>query len=508
MNSYLPPAIEALLRSDFYPHPVQGEIQLLQTHASYVFLTGDFAYKVKKAVNFGFLDYSTLERRRHFCAEEIRLNRRGAKDLYLEVLAITQEGDRYTLNGSGEVVEYALKMVQFPQADLLSNRFASGAISVDQMVELGKVVAEFHRCAQTNEYIRSFGEIPRLRGLIENNYKQTEKYIGIAQTDRQYQETKAFTDGFFDQHAAAFARRIQGHFIRECHGDLHLRNVCLWQNRIQLFDCIEFNEPFRFVDTMYDIAFAVMDLTARGRTDFGNVFLNTYLEQTGDWAGLEVLPLYLCRQAYVRAKVTSFLLDDLAVPEADRQAAQQTAADYYRLAWRYTQRPTGSLTIVAGLSGSGKSTLARQMAQRLNGIQLRSDAIRKHLGGIGLYEKGGADLYSPEMTAQTYDRLQTLGIQLAQQGYPVILDAKFDRQSLRANVLQAAGDLPVRIIHCQAPLEILTDRLNQRRGDIADATADLLSAQMADWEDFSPTEAAIVTTIDTTQDPSAFLQQL
>jgi uncharacterized protein len=505
-SAHLPPVIQAMLQPEFYPHPV-GKIELLQTHVSYVLLTGDFVYKLKKPVNFGFLDYSNLEQRQHFCNEEIRLNQRGAKDLYLEVLPIGQTGDKFTLGG-GEPVEYALKMVQFPQEDLLSNRFTAGTITAAQMVEMGQVVAEFHAKSQTNNYISSFGAIPRVSRSIDDNYHQTEKYIGIAQTEQHYRETKEFTDGFFAGHIEAFDRRVQGKFIRECHGDLHLQNVCIWQDRIQLFDCIEFNEPFRFVDTMYDVAFATMDLTARGRTDLGNVFLNTYLEQTGDWAGLDVLPIYLSRQAYVRAKVTSFLLDDPAVPEAERIAAQQKASEYYQLAWEYTRRPTGQLIVMAGLSGSGKSTLGRQIAQRVNGIHLRSDAIRKHLGGIDIHERGGANLYSAEMTGKTYDRLCSLGSQLAQQGYTVILDAKFDQQSLRSQVIEAAGQLPVRIVQCQAPSEILTQRLNTRTGDIADATADLLAAQQLAWEGFTTIEADLVTTVDTTQDLTDFLLTL
>lgn len=505
--AHLPLVIQAMLRPEFYPHPV-GKIELLQTHVSYVLLTGDFVYKLKKPVNFGFLDYSTLKQRQHFCNEEIRLNQRGAKDLYLEVLPIGQTGDKFTLGGGEPVVEYALKMVQFPQEDLLSNRFTVGTITAAQMVEMGQVVAEFHAKSQTNNYISSFGEIPRVRQSIDDNYHQTEKYIGIAQTEQHYRETKEFTDGFFASHTEAFDRRVQGKFIRECHGDLHLQNVCIWQDRIQLFDCIEFNEPFRFVDTMYDVAFAAMDLTARGRTDLGNVFLNTYLEQTGDWAGLEVLPIYLSRQAYVRAKVTSFLLDDPAVPEEERIAAQRKASEYYQLAWEYTRRPTGQLIVMAGLSGSGKSTLGRQIAQRVNGIHLRSDAIRKHLGGIDIHERGGANLYSAEMTGKTYDRLCSLGSQLATQGYTVILDAKFDRQSLRSQVIEAAGQLSVRIVHCQAPSEILTQRLNTRTGDIADATADLLAAQQLAWEGFTTIEADLVTTVDTTQDLTDFLLTL
>ncbi len=502
----LPPLIQAMLQPGFYPHPVTEPIELLQTHASYVFLTGEFAYKLKKPVNFGFLDYSTVAQRQHCCQEELRLNQRGAQELYLAVLPISTTGQQFVLNGSGEIVEYALQMVQFPQTALLSNMFEAGAVTADQIVEMAKVVAVYHAGAQTTEYISSFGHIPTLRRSIEENYQQTTKYIGIAQTPQHYAETKAFTDRFFDQHPEVFVDRVQGNFIRECHGDLHLRNVCYWPDRIQLFDCIEFNETFRYVDTMYDVAFATMDLTARGRTDLSNVFLNNYLEQTGDWEGLQVLPLYLSRQAYVRAKVTSFLLDDPTIAAVDRAAAQTTAQDYYQLAWQYTQQPTGRLIVMAGLSGSGKSTVARQIAQQLNAIHLRSDAVRKHLGGIALTDKGGTDLYSPAMTTHTYSRLQFLGIKLARQGYTVILDAKFDRQSWRSPLLQSG--LPVQIVHCQASAPVLVTRLQQRTGDIADATADLLTGQAASWENFTVAEAKYVMAINTTQDLTAFFSQL
>jgi predicted kinase len=280
--------------------------------------------------------------------------------------------------------------------------------------------------------------------------------------------------------------------------------------KIRLFDCIEFNEPFRFVDTMYDVGFAVMDLEARGRKDLANRFLNTYVEQTGDWEGLQVLPLYLSRQAYVRAKVTSFLLDDPGIPQADKDAAAKTAGDYYRQAWEYTRPQTGKIIMLAGLSGAGKSTLGKQIAKQTGGIHLRSDAVRKHLGGIPLSAKGDDQLYSPAMTAQTYLRLWEIGITLAQQGYTAILDAKYDRVSLRQAVIDMAKsqNLPLQILHCTAPEAVLRDRLNQRQGDIADATADLLASQLAAWEGFTEGEQGYVTTVDTTQDLSGLVAKI
>jgi uncharacterized protein len=498
----LPELIQQMLSPEFYPHPVTIPIQSIQTHASVVLLTGDFAYKLKKPVNFGFLDYSTVANRQHFCEEEIRLNQRGARELYLAVFPISKQGNKYQFGTNGEIVDYAVKMVQFPQSALFSNMFELGGISTDDIAEMGQVVAQFHAEAQTSEYISGFGTVAKIRQSIEDNYRQTEKYIDRSQTQQQYTETKAYTDRFLLEHEQLFLDRIVGGFIRECHGDLHLRNICRWHNKILLFDCIEFNESFRFVDTMYDVAFAVMDLEARGRKDLANQFLNTYVEQTGDWAGLQVLPMYLSRQAYVRAKVTSFLLDDLGISSEDRAAAAETAGNYYRQAWEYTRTKQGRSIMLSGLSGSGKSTLGKQIAESVNGIQLRSDAVRKHLGGIPLLTKGDDSLYTPEMTAKTYQQVLSLGAKLAIQGFTVILDAKYDRQSLRAAVIDLAQSegIQLDIIHCTAPESVLRDRLAQRTGDIADATVDLLASQQANWEDFTTVERSYVTVIDTTVD--------
>jgi uncharacterized protein len=494
-TSNLPPVIQQMLQPDFYPHAVTEPIELIQTHVSYVLLTGEFVYKLKKPVNFGFLDFSTLEKRKHFCHEELRLNQRGAAELYLDVVLITQDGDRYRLGGQGEPVEFAVKMQQFPQETLLSAMDDRGELTDAHLEELAKVLAEFHQKAPTNDYILSFGEIPQVRQSIDENYEQTIGYIGGPQTQQQFDETKAYTDQLFVDQAAVFRDRVQTQKIRECHGDIHLRNIALWNGKILLFDCIEFNEPFRFVDVMYDVAFTMMDLDARKRSDLSNLFMNTYAEQTGDWEGLQVLPLYLSRQAYVRAKVTSFLLSDPAVPDAVKQDAQATASDYYRLAWDYTQHKTGKLTLMCGLSGSGKTTTAKQLARESGAVHIRSDAARKHLAGLALDQKGDDSLYTPEMNQKTYDRLLDLGVKLASQGYSVILDAKYDRQAFRLPVIeqaQAAG-IAVEILHCDAPMEVLRDRVMQRQGDISDATASVLENQQ--MEPFSEAEQAFVKTV-------------
>jgi hypothetical protein len=499
----VPALIQQMLQPEFYPHPVTEPIRLEQTHVSYVLLTGDYAYKLKKPVNFGFLDFSTLERRRHFCHEELRLNQRGAKELYLEVLPITQNGDKFQLGEGGEeTVDYVVKMRQFPQEVLLSEMFERGQLNETQMEQLGQVVAKYHAVSTVNDYIRTFGEVSQVRQAFDENYEQTEKYIGGPQTQQWFEETKEYADNFFLERQELFATRMQNNWIRECHGDLHLRNICLWQGKIVLFDCIEFNEPFRFVDVMFDIAYAVMDLDARQRPDLANAYLNTYVEQMGDWEGLQILPLYLLRQSYVRAKVTSFLLDDPSVPEDVKEKAAATAAQYYQLAWEYTRSRKGRLILMSGLSGSGKTTVARHLARRLGAIHIRSDAVRKHLAGIPLEHPGGEDLYTSAMSEKTYDRLLELGITLASQGYSVILDAKYDRQAFRQEAIAQAKSyqLPIQIFHCTAPEDVLRERLLSRTNDVSDATADLITQQQAAAEAFTDAEQSLVTTLDTTQD--------
>ena len=508
-DTCVPPLIQQMLEPGFYPHGVTEPVHLIQTHISFVLLTGDYTYKIKKPVNFGFLDYSTLAKRLHFCTQELLMNQRTAPEIYLEVLPIIQTGDSFQLGSnlpattSAEItVEYVLKMREFPQDSLLLSLLERGRLTEQLMAELGREVANFHSTAISNSYIRRFGEVSQIRTAIDNNYLISEKYIGEPQTQTQYQETKDYTDAFFANNPELFNRRIAHNKIRECHGDLHLRNIALWQDKILLFDCIEFNEQFRFVDVMYDVAFTVMDLESRGRRDLGNAFLNTYIEQTGDWEGLQLLPLYLSRQAYVRAKVTSLMLDDPAISTAQKAEISQTAAHYYKLAWQYTKPRRGKLTLMSGLSGSGKSTAGRYLARHTGAIHIRSDAVRKHLGGIPLNERGGEDLYSDEMTAQTYGRLLELGIILADRGWDVILDAKFDRQNLRTDAIDRAQShgLPLQIIYCTAPIEVLQKRLQQRRGDIADATAELLSSQQAAFQPFTELEQISVNIVDTAQD--------
>jgi uncharacterized protein len=519
MDATLPRLIQQMLQPGFYPHPVQEPVQLLQTHISYILLTGEYAYKIKKPINFGFLDFTTLEKRRYFCHEELRLNQRLSPDLYLGVLPILESAGQYRFgkdDAEQTIAEYALQMREFPQETLLSQLFQDGKLTPEIVQQLAMQVATFHVSAITNPEVTTYGSVASVQKVDNNNQAISVPFIGTSQTQQQLDETRAFTTQFFERHADWFAQRQTEGKIRECHGDLHLNNVCIYQDNIQIFDCIEFNQVFRNIDVIYDAAFLVMDLAFRGRIDLANLFLNTYLEQTGDYKGAVLLPLYLSMRAYIRGNVNALALNDAAISNLDKTKFLQQAQAYYRQAWAYIRQSPGRIILMSGLSGSGKSTVARQLAQKLNAIHVRSDAVRKHLADIPLYQRddsGGtlsSGIYTPEMTRKTYSMLLEIGVLLAQQGWPVILDAKYDRQSLRRKVLEAAiaAHIPITIVECTAPIEVLRDRLHQRTHDISDATADLLDSQIKAAEPLTESEQAISVTLRTNQPLEPQLNQI
>jgi uncharacterized protein len=516
MDATLPDLIRQMLQPGFYSHPVQEPIQLQQTHISFILLTGEYAYKVKKSVSFGFLDFTTLENRQHFCQEELRLNRRLSPELYLAVLPIVEDAGQYHIETSNltsnAVVDYTVQMRQFPQGALLSHLFEQSKLTAAMMQELGTLVAQFHARAEIDVDMQGYGSLAAIQKVATSNYAISEAFIEGAGTDRsftqtlqQYNETQQFTNQFFTQHSDWFVQRQVEGKIRDCHGDLHLNNICFYLDKIHIFDCIEFNPAFRTIDVIYDVAFLVMDLEFQGRADLANLFLNTYLEQTGDYWGAALLPLYLSMRAYIRGNVNSLSLKDSAISNVDKAGFLQRGKAYYRLAWEYTQRSQGRLLLMSGLSGSGKSSIARQLAQRANALHLRSDAVRKHLSSTPLFQRGdtndtfGSGIYTPEMTAKTYGYLLELGLFLAEQGWTVILDAKYDRHSLRQAALAAAtaAQLPIHFVQCTAPVSVLRDRLQKRTGDIADATAEMLDDQIKNAEPLTGVEEPISTTLQT-----------
>ncbi len=511
--------LAALSNAGAYPHPAD-ELVHLHTHISDVFLAGAYAYKVKKPVELGFLDFTALSSRRQACEDEVRLNRRLAPQIYLGVVPIRDVGGNFKVgsgsdDGGAEIADYAVKMVRMPQEGMLDRLAAAGNLDHDQMRDVARQLARFHGLAEHGPHIDLYGSLDNIADHIRQNFAQTEPYIGRSITRSQFERIRSYTQNFMHTNAALFSARVSAGRIVDGHGDLHLRNMCLYGDAVAIFDCIEFSQRFRAGDVIGDIAFLTMDLDARNLPRLGNCFLNEYLQRTDDYAGLAVLDFYQTYRACVRGKVASFLLDG-ASSEAQRLAAANEASHYFNLAREYTTGRAGGLLITCGPSASGKTTIARQAAEAVGGITVRSDAVRKHLAGLQLeqhqatsYARG---IYSTEMTEQTYKTLLQNAREIVSSGRWAILDATFLRRTYRLQAAALARSLGTAfgIICCCTPRSELERRLDLRsrtQGDISDATHAVLHQQLQDFETPQRDEAEMFCWTGT-EDPAPWIRQL
>lgn len=487
--------LEYLRTPSAYPHPTDDSISVRETHISYVFLTGPYAYKIKKPVDLGFLDFTTLEKRRQACHDELRLNKRSAPRLYVDVAPIYErEGEFRFDDAGGEIVEYAVKMHQFREEDLLTQVLERGELTVDDAVAVARKLAQLHRESATDERIASFGSIDVIKDVVTEIFEKIARFRSRTISEEQYAALSEYCKDFVNRHADRFAERVRAGKIRECHGDLHLNNMCYYQGELEFFDRIEFNEAFRNIDVVYDAAFLYMDLLDRGRHDLANRFVNTYLERTGDYLGAVLLPFYTCCRALIRGEVLSIQAEaGGARPEIERQAK-----DYFELARAFAVERQGAVILMCGVPGSGKSTVARELAIPLGAIHLRSDAIRKHLANVPLDEEAEG-IYTPAITERTYESLVEHGVTLAAEGMTVILDATFGNARLRARVLErcAENGLHVHIVHCTADRATLSARLAGREDDVSDANEEVLRRIEERFEAPGEDESGAVTVLDT-----------
>jgi aminoglycoside phosphotransferase family enzyme len=327
--------VEALMKPEAYEEEA-GQIELKQTHISFVFLTKNFVYKIKKAVDFGFLDFSTLEKRRFFCEKEVELNRRLCGDMYLEVVPINKS-DCIKINGEGETVEYAVKMKRIPEEKIMSRLLEEGKVDRKLIDRMAKIIAEFHLKAKTNKRISEFGSLPMIETNWRENFEQTEEFIGETISKESYRLIRERTEEFMKENAALFLKRVAENRIRECHGDIHSGNIFV-ADRIYIFDAIEFNERFRFCDVASDIAFLAMDLDFKDRRDLSKFFVERYINYSGDREVEKLLDFYKCYRAYVRGKVTSFKLNDPSVDKEEKSAAKKESKAYFELATDYAKQ--------------------------------------------------------------------------------------------------------------------------------------------------------------------------
>jgi hypothetical protein len=331
--SILLPIVRALLESQAYPHKPH-KIELVQTQMSFIFLTGEYVYKIKKSVNLGYLDYTTLEKRLFFCHQELELNRRLCPGAYLAVVPVVEEKGRFRVEEQDKAIEYAVKMKQLPQDRMMDVLLPRGQVTQEMIAKVAEKLVSFHEKAETNQKIAAFGKLDVIRQNTDENFAQTEKYIGISITTEEYQHIKNYTDNFIDSNTSLFDKRVREGKIRDCHGDLHAAHVCFTDD-ICIYDCIEFNDRFRYSDVVSEIAFLAMDLDRYQQSGLSLHLVNTYVELSHDEELLKLLNFYKCYRAYVRGKVESFKLDDPYIPEEEKAKLLTAARTYFQLAESY-----------------------------------------------------------------------------------------------------------------------------------------------------------------------------
>lgn len=471
--------VSAMLEPGFYPKR-SSKVAHKETHISHVFLTDDLVYKVKKAVRFSFLDYSTLAKRRYFLNEELRLNRRLAPSVYLAVMPVSFDSTGWQLGGWSAPAEYTLVMRRLPERRMLPFLLDSGQLTPEMMRALAEVLAAFHTGAEPVKKGPAFDYPSNVQKEWAENLNDLQPFFGTWIEDDVFAALKKFGTEFLDKHHDLFIRRINDGWIRDVHGDLHCEHICFAPEGIQIFDCIEFNPQLRCCDLASEIGFIVMDLEARGGGNLVRPFLTRYLELLHDPDLPVLLPFYQCYRALVRGKV-----------EALRSTGEDSNAPrYFRYALRFTWSSLKPfLVIVCGLTGSGKSTLARELGGRIGMPVINSDTLRKAIvGNLGRqavpFNEG---IYSQNMTEKTYAKIAREAEKQILEGEGAIIDATFGQKAHREKIVRLAERhrVPLVLIHCVASDETTEKRLAQREAEgknVSDGRWEIYSKQKAAFE--------------------------
>ncbi|MDE2235116.1 MAG: AAA family ATPase [Gammaproteobacteria bacterium] len=502
--------IHSLSSAGCYPHPAFS-IRILETHASWVVLTGEYAYKIKKPVDLGFLDYSSLEKRRHACYEELRLNVLLAPELYIGVVPITGTPSAPCLQGQGRVIEYAVQMREFDQARRLDHLLEQGRLGPADMDDASAHVAAFHLAAPIMESAGPYGRGQDVHKPVMENFSTLTALLGPGKAG-EIGALRKWSDAEYHKRRQDMQRRRNLGWVRECHGDLHLANLVKYRGRILAFDRIEFSETLRWIDVMNDAAFLVMDLLYHGHADLAFRFLNTYLQDTGDYRGLVMLRYYLVYRALVRAKVA--LLQNRPAASASRDADA-----HIDLANGLIQSGQPRLILMHGLSGSGKTWLSQQLLMALPAVRIRSDVERKRIHGQIIAQGGGnqpeSGLYTQAASQRTYREMAELAACVCGAGWNLIMDAAFLQQWQRHEFHELAERLgiPWVIVDCRAPETVLRARLEQRavRGsDVSDADQAVLEYQLKHAQPLDENERQYSVAVDTLSPPdiASLLSQL
>jgi aminoglycoside phosphotransferase family enzyme/predicted kinase len=486
---HLPELIACLSRPDAYPDSWRpARVEVRQTHISVVFLTERFAYKVKKPVDLGFLDFSTPQKRRHYCEEEVRLNRRLAPHVYLGAVPVTAEGNGACFEGKGEALDWAVKMERLPAEATLERRLQRGEVGAEVLAGLAARVADFHARAESSPVIHAFGRFEVVARNARENLTQVAAHVGTALSPAVHARLGTLNEEALELLRPLLDARAARGVPRDTHGDLHLDHVYLFPDRpppedLVVIDCIEFNERFRYADPVADMAFLVMDLAFHGRRDLARAFAEAYFRASRDGEGRALLPFYTAYRAAVRGKVEGMELAEPEVPPAVKEEARAGARAHWLLALGELEKPgrRPCLVLVAGLPGSGKSTLARGLQERAGFTVIRSDLVRKELAA----RSSAGDLYTPAWSDRTYAECLRRAEAVLSEGGRVVVDANFREDRRRGEFLQAAvrWGVPGLLLWCRVEPEVARVRLQDRQGDASDASWATYLQLSAAWEE-------------------------
>ena len=492
--------VESLRRPAAYAHPVD-DVDLIETHISWLLLAGEFAYKLKKPIVLDFLDFGTLERRNFYCEEEIRLNRRWAPEIYIDVVPVTITDGQARFGGGGEIVDYAVRMHRFDQALRLDRQLDEGRLVEDDMKALATTIADRHLKAS------HVPETSRTRVLELTAQFMRDNFPPLADVvDSQLVDNLCtWTERELGRRASLLAKRFDDGFVRDCHGDLHLGNLLRLADGFRSFDCIEFSEDLRHIDVFCDLAFLVMDLAARRRLDLAAQLLNRYLEITGDYAGVPLLKLFYAYRCLVRAKV-AVIRGGERDSETERATDFAEARFYCELAGREIKERAPRLVVMHGFSGSGKTFVASRLMAAMPAIRIRSDIERKRLAGLA-EEQGsgsavGGGIYTAAATERVYARLHALARAILEAGHNVVLDGTYLSSEERHQAVELAGSVGCRplIVDVRAPPDVLRERILSRgAADVSEARLNVLEYQFEHAEAVRPDEGGTVIGVDTDQ---------
>jgi aminoglycoside phosphotransferase family enzyme/predicted kinase len=481
--------LEAFSKPGFYPHDV-GTIRRAETHTAWVFLTGERAYKIKKPVNFGFLDFSTLDRRKTFCEREVQLNSE-ISDLYLgvEPVRLDADGDIHLGGEGNQIIEYAVVMKELPQEAMMSHLLARDEVGYEIINKLAKETAAFHKNAKTSPEITRQGSLESVRFNWEENFSQTQDVRDVTISSGDFDFIKNKVEGFITENEGEFRKREADGMIKYCHGDLHSGNIFVHNGKIHIFDRIEFNLRFACSDTAADLAFMTMDLDFHGKRNLSDFLLDRYLDHNGDYELLRFHDFFRCYRAYVRGKVIGFQLSQN--PENPEEIAQRAKA-YFDLARLYastlSSRPR--LMVFYGLPGTGKSLMASRTRDWTNAVHIRSDVVRRVLARVSLdnhhYAAFGKDLYSPETSSKVYESLKDKARAYLVNKQSLIIDATYSREADRAALSRIGEELGAEVdfLRCEATDEQVKNWIEQRRAkDLqSDATWEIYTRMKSSFE--------------------------